>query len=176
MKTYKQHLITSQSYGEKLDLIKKPTFRSSAIFPVINNKFLETNILFLGYWLIKRKILEVTVLVTLRNQKGVIIKRETMIVDQIKSYKIAVKKMISNENNPPNFSVEFFKQQKNLKNINCFSDEGNEWRKSNIFFKDKILTIKFKDKFLFRRGRINCSLNDDGIWRWFGVQFSVKNY
>ena len=29
-------------------------------------------------------------------------------------------------------------------------------------------------KFLFRRGRINCSLNNDGIWRWFGIQFSVK--
>ena len=99
MKTYKQHLITSKSFGEKLDLIKKPTFRSSAIFPVINNKFLETNIMFLGYWLIKRKILEVSILITLRNQKGMIIKRDTMIVDQIKSYKIAVKKMISNENN-----------------------------------------------------------------------------
>ena len=98
MKTYEQHLTSSHSFGEKLDLIKKPTFRSSAIFPVINNKFLETNILFMGYWLIKRKILEVTVLVTLRNQKGVIVKRETTIVDQIKSYKISVKKMISNGN------------------------------------------------------------------------------
>ena len=44
MKTYKQHLITTQSFGEKLNLIKKPTFRSSAIFPIINNKFLETKI------------------------------------------------------------------------------------------------------------------------------------
>ena len=98
MKTYKQHLITTQSFGEKLNLIKKPTLRSSAIFPIINNKFLETNIMFLGYWLIKRKILEVSVLITLRNQKGTIIKRETLIVDQIKSYKIVVSKMINNEN------------------------------------------------------------------------------
>jgi len=85
-----------------------------------------------------------------------------------------VNKMINNKNNPPNFIVEFFKQQKNLENINCFSDEGNEWRESNIFLKNNTLTIKFQDKFLFRRGRINCSLNDSGIWRWFGVQFSVK--
>ena len=98
MKTYKQHLITSKSFGEKLDPIKKPTFRSSAIFPIINNKFLETNITFLGYWLIKRKILEVTVLITLRNQKGVIIKRESMIIDQIKSYKVSIRKMINNRN------------------------------------------------------------------------------
>jgi len=78
------------------------------------------------------------------------------------------------KNNPPKFSVEFFDKQKNLNNINCFSDEGNQWKKSNIDFNENILTINFREKFLFRRGRINCSLNDAGIWRWFGVQFSVK--
>ena len=78
------------------------------------------------------------------------------------------------KNNPPNFSVEFFNEQKNLNNINCFSDEGNKWDKSNISFNKNILHINFRDQFLFRRGRINCSLNDNGIWRWFGVQFSVK--
>ena len=83
-------------------------------------------------------------------------------------------KYINTKNNPPNFSVLFFKNQKNIKNINCFSDEGNKWEKSNTSFNNNILKIKFRDKFLFRRGRINCSLNDDGIWRWFGVQFSVK--
>tara|TARA_B100000780_G_scaffold229849_1_gene169512 strand:+ start:337 stop:1395 length:1059 start_codon:yes stop_codon:yes gene_type:complete len=78
------------------------------------------------------------------------------------------------KNNPPNFSVEFFDKQNNLDNINCFSDEGNQWEKSNIYFNNNILNINFREKFLFRRGRINCSLNDNGIWRWFGVQFSVK--
>ena len=82
-------------------------------------------------------------------------------------------KYLSN-NNPPNFYVEFFEKQKNINNINCFSDEGNEWRKSNINLNKKKLNIIFRDKFNFRRGRINCSLNDDGIWRWFGIQFSVK--
>jgi peptidoglycan/xylan/chitin deacetylase (PgdA/CDA1 family) len=77
-------------------------------------------------------------------------------------------------NNPPKFSVEFFNEQINLNNINCFSDEGNKWEKSKTTFDKRILSISFRDKFLFRRGRINCSLNDNGIWRWFGVQFSVK--
>jgi len=77
-------------------------------------------------------------------------------------------------NNPPKFLVEFFNEQKNLNNINCFSDEGNKWEKSNINFNKNILSINFREKFLFRRGRINCSLNDNGIWRWFGVQFSVE--
>jgi len=83
-------------------------------------------------------------------------------------------KYLNEDNNPPNFSVEFFNSQKNISNINCFSDEGNKWKKSDTEIKKNILKIKFQDKFLFRRGRINCSLNDNGIWRWFGVQFSIK--
>jgi len=78
------------------------------------------------------------------------------------------------KNNPPKFFVEFFDEQKNLSNINCFSDEGNHWERSNIDFSKNTLNLNFREKFLFRRGRVNCSLNDNGIWRWFGVQFSVK--
>ena len=84
-----------------------------------------------------------------------------------------VEKYLTNKN-PPKFVVEFFDEQKNLHNINCFSDEGNKWEKSNITLDQNILNLNFRDKFIFRRGRINCSLNDDGVWRWFGVQFSVK--
>ena len=87
---------------------------------------------------------------------------------------IPEEKYINNSTNPPNFEVEFFSDQKNIDDINCFSDEGNKWEKSDILLKKNILKIKFRDKFLFRRGRINCSLNDDGVWRWFGVQYSVK--
>jgi len=78
------------------------------------------------------------------------------------------------KNNPPKFLVKFFDIQKNLNNINCFSDEGNKWEKSDTKFDKNTLTINFREKFLFRRGRINCSLNDGGTWRWFGIQFSVK--
>jgi len=97
----------------------------------------------------------------------------------IKLHPLQYKKLIPEEkllinNNPPKFSVEFFKEQKNLNNINCFSDEGDKWRKSNIFLNKNILNISFREKFSFRRGRVNCSLNDNGIWRWFGVQFSIK--
>ena len=48
------------------------------------------------------------------------------------------------------------------------------WEKSDIDFNQKTLTLNFREKFNFRRGRVNCSLDDGGIWRWFGVQFSVK--
>ena len=83
-------------------------------------------------------------------------------------------KYLINDNNPPKFMVEFFNEQKNISNINCFSDEGDKWAKSNIDFNQNTLNLNFREKFNFRRGRINCSLNDNGIWRWFGVQFSIK--
>ena len=85
-----------------------------------------------------------------------------------------VEKYLTNNNNPPKFLVKFFDEQKNVNNINCFSDEGNRWEKSNINFDKNTLNLNFRSKFNFRRGRVNCSLNDDGIWRWFGVQFSIK--
>ena len=83
-------------------------------------------------------------------------------------------KYLSDNTNPPFFSVEFFNNQNNIKNTKCFSNEGNKWMPSKIFIKKNILKIQFREKFFSRRGRINCSLNDNGLWRWFGVQFSVK--
>ena len=83
-------------------------------------------------------------------------------------------KFITNENNPPEMIVEFFDLQENLNRINCFSNEGDKWDKSEIKLEKKKLVIKFREKFLLRRGRINCSLNDVDGWRWFGIQFSIE--
>ena len=83
-------------------------------------------------------------------------------------------KYLSDINNPPSFFVEFFANQNNIQNTNCFSNEGNNWSESEVSIKNNILKIKFKEKFLSRRGRINCSLNDNGVWRWFGAQYSIK--
>ena len=87
---------------------------------------------------------------------------------------LPIEKKIKKNNNPPDFQVEFFKEQKNIKNITCFSNEGDIWKKSNIKIDKNILTIKFREPFKPRRGRINCSLNDNGKWRWFGTQFVIK--
>ncbi len=83
-------------------------------------------------------------------------------------------KQLFKNTNPPEFKVEFFKEQRNLNNINCYSNEGDIWKKSNTKVLNNSLTIKFREPFKPRRGRINCSLNDDGKWRWFGVQFPIK--
>ena len=78
-------------------------------------------------------------------------------------------------NNPPKVSVEFFSEQNNLENITCYSNENNKWRKSKtIFENDYKLKILINEKFTTERGRINCSLNDKEGWRWFGIQFVIK--
>ncbi len=68
----------------------------------------------------------------------------------------------------------FKSEQKNLSNISCYSNEGDIWEKSKTNFANNSLTIEFREPFKPRRGRINCSLNDNGKWRWFGVQFPIK--
>ena len=83
-------------------------------------------------------------------------------------------KKINNKTNPPELVVEFFNEQKNIKNITCYSNDGGKWKKTKLNFENTQMKVKFDEKFLPRRGRINCSLNDNGIWRWFGTQFSVK--
>ena len=79
-------------------------------------------------------------------------------------------------NNPPKVIVEFYENIKNLKQINCFSNEGNKWRNSKInFIKKNTLEIKIAEKFIGERGRINCSLKESkGFWRWLGVQYVVS--
>jgi len=84
-------------------------------------------------------------------------------------------KYINNTNNPPEVIIEFFDDIKNIKLLNCYSNELNLWRKAKIKylnnFKIKIMLI---GKFTTERGRINCSLREpDGSWRWLGVQFVV---
>jgi len=52
-------------------------------------------------------------------------------------------------------------------------DQGR--KKTKITFEENLLKLNFIDKFKFRRGRINCSLNDEAGWRWLGIQFSIEN-
>ena len=46
-------------------------------------------------------------------------------------------KELSNETNPPQLIVEFFDEQDNIDNINCYSNDGGNWKKSNLKFKKK---------------------------------------
>ena len=84
-------------------------------------------------------------------------------------------KKIQDKDNPPQIIINFFDNQKNINNINCYSNDGGSWKKPDLKIQDQTLTINFENKFLPRRGRVNCSLNDNGTWRWFGTQFVVQN-
>jgi len=84
-------------------------------------------------------------------------------------------KYINNTNNPPTVTIEFFEDLKNIKLLNCYSNELNVWRKSEIEYLDNFkIKINLIGKFTTERGRINCSLRErDGSWRWLGMQFVI---
>ena len=85
---------------------------------------------------------------------------------------------IKEKNNPPEIKITFFKNLINIKKINCYSNEGNIWRKSNIkFISQNELKILLKEKFKSERGRVNCSLREEGNkWRWLGIQYVIAEY
>jgi len=85
--------------------------------------------------------------------------------------------LMENEN-PPEVKIKFFENLINIKNINCYSNEGNSWKKSNIKIVNDIeLIIILKEKFKSERGRINCSLwEEGGRWRWLGIQYVIAKY
>ena len=84
-------------------------------------------------------------------------------------------KYLLKSKNPPNVKIFFEENINNLEQVTCFSNEGNKWRNSKISFIEKnTLEIKIDEKFVGERGRINCSLKENGgFWRWLGIQFVI---
>ena len=93
MKSYINHI--KATANNALLLKNRPIMRSSAIFPIrVNESELDTIVTFLGYWMIKRKITEVTVVMTLRDKKGSLINLDTFLVDEVKSYSWSMKELL----------------------------------------------------------------------------------
>ena len=88
---------------------------------------------------------------------------------------IPEEKYIQEVNNPPEIIIEFFETSKNIKLLNCYSNELNSWKKSKLeFLSDYKIKVRLIGKFTTERGRVNCSLrNKDGSWKWLGMQFVV---
>ena len=76
-------------------------------------------------------------------------------------------KYLLQSQNPPDVKIEFYEGIKDLKSLNCFSNEGDKWKQSDInFLSENTLKININEKFVGERGRINCSLRDpSGFWR-----------
>jgi len=85
---------------------------------------------------------------------------------------------LKKDENPPEVKIQFYENLINIKNINCYSNEGNQWRKSDIkFLNSNELLITLKEKFKSERGRINCSLLEkNSRWRWLGIQYVLEEY
>ncbi len=94
MKSYHKHLETTRTLEKAPSSDRKPVFRSSAIFPVVQKKDFFTRICFLGYWVLKREIREVAFLYTLRNLKGEILKRDTWTIDTGKAFVIELSSLL----------------------------------------------------------------------------------
>ena len=48
-------------------------------------------------------------------------------------------KKLDKFNNPPKLIVEFFDEQKNIKNINCYSNDGGKWKKPLLKFNNTLI-------------------------------------
>ena len=134
MKSFYEHLRSRLEFGEQVQNVRKPVFRSSGIFPVIQNSSYTTEVLFMGYWLIKRDIHEISSLITLRDKSGNILKREFMSIKEPRCYSIGLDLMLKDISNETDFmgsvEVEFFSTQDMVYPfpalvLNYYNDEFN---------------------------------------------------
>lgn len=148
MKSYQAHLLSTglknPAYNKKNQVL-----RSSAIFPFIINKALDTKILFMGYWLLKRNIKNVILKVQLRSQNGNIIKRKISKISEVKAFSISVKKIL-------NF--------KSINQIQFGSIELEIFSKTNMVYPYPAVVVNYEGKdsstFVHTCGRIYNNKKD----------------
>lgn len=92
MRTYYAHLETLTPEVNKLSA--HPNFRSSAIFPIMKEPGLNVRLLFMGYWLLKRKIDHLASVITLRSREGTPIARKTLTIADAKAYRIELSDLL----------------------------------------------------------------------------------
>lgn len=116
MRSYYAHLATTVS-AQKGAIAPRPVFRSSAIFPVLQSKGISSRILFMGYWILKRHIKEISVVVTLRNLDGTVLTRSDLLIHEAKTFRVELADELERAGlgKNPEFSgsleVEFFSTQ-----------------------------------------------------------------
>jgi hypothetical protein len=93
MKSFQDHLDSFGKNNAEL-LFNSKILRSSAIFPFIISKQLDVKILFLSYWLLKRKISDISCKITIRNMRGRKVYSKDQKINYIKSFSVSVKKIL----------------------------------------------------------------------------------
>lgn len=71
---------------------KEKVLRSSAIFPCLVSNKINTELIFLNYWALKRQINDLNFLLTIRSKKGNILNKKYLDLSKIKAYRISIKK------------------------------------------------------------------------------------
>lgn len=80
MRSYKDHLSSLQKPKSEI-VTEKPVFRASSLFPVIQTPGISSRVLFMGYWLLKRNISQITAIYTLRSEDGRVLVRSLETID-----------------------------------------------------------------------------------------------
>ena len=117
MRSYYAHLTTTEPAAPANSIIPRPVMRTSAIFPVIQQAAISSRILFMGYWILKRNIHEITTIVTLRTVQGKIIARTSFSIQEAKTFRIELADQLElaglNRNSDflGSLEVEFFSTQ-----------------------------------------------------------------
>ena len=72
--------------------------------------------------------------------------------------------------------IEFSIESKvDVNQLNCFANTGGNWSSQKITsINEKRVQIILNDSFNSGRGRINCTVQRDNNWHWFGYQFLVR--
>lgn len=116
MRSYYAHLATTASTTPGA-IAPRPTFRTSAIFPAIQQKGISSRILFMGYWILKRNIREMAAVVTLRSPEGKILARSNFTIVDAKTFRIELRDELKRAGMNPesdftgSLEVEFFSTQ-----------------------------------------------------------------
>jgi len=116
MRSYYSHLATTVPSPQGT-LPPRPVFRSSAIFPVLQQEGISSRILFMGYWILKRHIKEISAIATLRNAAGEVLARSTFLIQEAKTYRIELNSLLSQAGHHPetafigSLEIEFFSTQ-----------------------------------------------------------------
>ncbi|MBA3957637.1 MAG: hypothetical protein H0X51_04475 [Parachlamydiaceae bacterium] len=110
MRSYYAHLETAT--GKSIS--SKPVFRSSAIFPVMQQRGISSRILFMGYWILKRHIKQITAVISLRTQEGTLLNRTLLSINEAKTYRIELSEQLVSAGLAPDahfygsLEIEFF--------------------------------------------------------------------
>jgi hypothetical protein len=152
LKSYSNHLVSTQTSGEILPNNYYPTMRSSAIFParLIKGK-IDTIITFMGYWLLKRDIKEITAILTIRSSDGTIVIIESKLIDCVKSFNWSIDCMLNKSD--MDFQGDFFGSVE----VEIYSARDMVYPYPAITFS---YTSQFGNTFVHTAGRIYTNLAD----------------